>query len=90
MYDGAISSGCAARPIGTRAPEPVLTLLSLRGQAREMTRYQEDEAHLQGPAIGEISGRAAAFLKLAAAHATEPLAAPGQLSETSRSASDAW
>jgi hypothetical protein len=40
---------------------------------------------------GEIFGRSAAFLKLAAARATAPaetLAAPGQLSETSRSASD--
>jgi hypothetical protein len=36
------------------------------------------------------AGRAAAFLKLAAARATEPLAALGQLSATSRSASDAW
>jgi hypothetical protein len=74
-------------------PEPVLALLSLPAQAWEMTRYQEYEAHLQGPATGEIFGRAAAFLKLAAARATEPaeaLAAPGQLSETSRSASDAW
>jgi hypothetical protein len=35
----------------------------------------------------------APFLKLAAARATEPaeaLGAPGQLSEASRSASDAW
>jgi hypothetical protein len=40
---------------------------------------------------GEIFGRAAALLKLAAARATAPagtLAAPDQLSETSRSASD--
>jgi len=61
-------------------PEPVLAPLSLRGQAREMTRYQDCEARLQGRATGEIVGRAAAFLKLAAARAREPaeaLAAPG-------------
>jgi hypothetical protein len=72
-------------------PEPVLASLSLRGQAREMTRYQDYEAHLQDRTTGEIFGRSAAFLKLAAARATAPaetLAAPGQLSETSRSASD--
>jgi hypothetical protein len=72
-------------------PEPVLASLSLRGQAWEMTRYQDYEAHLQDRTTGEIFGRSAAFLKLAAARATAPaetLAAPGQLSETSRSASD--
>jgi hypothetical protein len=72
-------------------PEPVLASLSLRGRAWEATRYQDYEAHLQGRTTGEIFDRSAAFLKLAAARATAPaetLAAPGQLSETSRSASD--
>ena len=57
----------------------------------KMTRYQDYEAHLQDRTTGEIFGRAAALLKLAAARATAPaetLAAPDQLSETSRSASD--
>jgi hypothetical protein len=72
-------------------PEPVLASLSLCGQEREMTRYQDYEAYLQNRTTGEIFGRAAALLKLAAARATAPaetLAAPDQLSETSRSASD--
>jgi hypothetical protein len=74
-------------------PEPVLASLSLRGQEWETTRYQDYEAHLQGRTTGEIFGRAAAFLKLAAARATAPAedpAAPGQLRAASRSASDGW
>jgi hypothetical protein len=57
-------------------PEPVLASLSLRGQAREMTRYQDYEAHVQDRTTGEIFGRLAAFLKLAAARATEPRGNP--------------
>jgi hypothetical protein len=48
-------------------PEPALTPLSPRGRAWEMTRYRAYQDHLAGHTIGETFGRAAAFLKLAAA-----------------------
>ena len=51
-------------------PEPALTSLPPRGQAWEMTRYRGYQAHLAGHTIGETFGRAAEFLKLAAANAT--------------------
>ena len=47
-------------------PEPALAPLAPRGRAWEMTRYLAYQAHLAGHPIGEIFGRAAAFLKLAA------------------------
>jgi hypothetical protein len=47
-------------------PEPALASLAPRGQAWQMTRYLAYQAHLAGHPIGEIFGRAAAFLKLAA------------------------
>jgi hypothetical protein len=50
-------------------PEPALTSLPPRGQAWEMTRYQAYQAQLAGHTIGETFGRAAGFLKLAAANA---------------------
>jgi hypothetical protein len=53
-------------------PEPLLASLSQRGQEWEMTRYQDYEAHLQGRTTGEIFGRAAAFLNLAAARVMAP------------------
>ena len=49
-------------------PEPVLGSLSSRSQAWEMTRYRAYQAQLAGRAIGETFGRAAEFLKLAAAN----------------------
>jgi len=49
------------------APEPALASLSPRGRAWEMTRYRAYRAHLAGRIIGEVFGRAAAFLKQAAA-----------------------
>ncbi len=51
-------------------PEPTLASLTPRGQAWEMTRYRAYQAQLAGHTIGEIFGRAAAFLKLTAAKAT--------------------
>ena len=51
-------------------PEPTLASLPPRGKAWEMTRYRAYEAQLAGHTIGEIFGRAAAFLKLASAKAT--------------------
>jgi hypothetical protein len=51
-------------------PEPALTWLAPRGQAWEMTRYRAYQAHLAGQTIGEVFGRAVAFLTLAAANAT--------------------
>jgi hypothetical protein len=50
-------------------PEPPLGSLPPRGQAWETTRYRAYQAHLAGHTIGETFGRAAAFLKLAAANA---------------------
>ena len=51
-------------------PEPALASLPPRGQAWEMTRYRAYEAQLEGHTVGEIFGRAAAFLELVAAKAT--------------------
>jgi hypothetical protein len=48
-------------------PEPAMASLAPRGQAWEMTRYQAYQAQLAGHTIGETFGRAAKFLKLAAA-----------------------
>ena len=50
-------------------PEPALASPSPRGQAWEMTRYRAYQAHLAGQTLGEVFGRAAAFLKQAAANA---------------------
>jgi hypothetical protein len=47
-------------------PEPEVVSLAPRGRAWEMTRYEAYEAHLAGRAIGEVFGRASAFLNLAA------------------------
>ncbi len=49
-------------------PEPALPSLSPRGQVWEMTRYQAYQVRLAGHTIGETFGRAAEFLKLAAAN----------------------
>jgi hypothetical protein len=54
-------------------PEPLLASLSRQGQEWEMTRYQDYAAHLQGRSTGEIFGRAAAFLNLAAARVMAPV-----------------
>jgi hypothetical protein len=48
-------------------PQPALGSLPPRGQAWEMTRYQAYQTQLAGHTIGETFGRAAEFLKLAAA-----------------------
>ena len=50
-------------------PKPAVTSLSPRGHAWEMTRYRAYQANLAGRTIREIFGRAAEFLKLAAAEA---------------------
>src|SRR5260370_1790398 len=50
-------------------PEPALASLAPRGQAWEMTRYRAYQAQLAGHTTGETFGRAAKFLKLAAANA---------------------
>jgi hypothetical protein len=49
--------------------EPPLASLPPRGQAWETMRYRAFQAQLAGHTIGETFGRAAAFLKLAAANA---------------------
>ena len=49
-------------------PDPALGSLPPRGQAWETTRYRAYQAHLAGHPIGETFGRAAEFLKLAAAN----------------------
>jgi hypothetical protein len=51
-------------------PEPSHASLSPRGQAWEMARYHAYQARLAGHTVGEVFGRAAAFLKVAAATAT--------------------
>jgi hypothetical protein len=57
-------TGWMWRPV----PESVLgSLPSTRGRAWEKTRYSAYQAQLAGHTIGETLGRAAAFLKLAAA-----------------------
>jgi hypothetical protein len=58
-------TGWAWKPV----PEPVLEQLSPRAKAWEMTRYRAYQAQLAGHTIGETFGRAAGFLKLAAANA---------------------
>ena len=57
------------------APEPALSPLPPRGQAWELTRYRAYQAHLAGHTIGEIFGRAADFLCVAAGKATSDLGA---------------
>ena len=47
-------------------PEPALAPLAPRGRAWEMTRYLAYQAHLAGHTIGEVFGRTAVFLQLAA------------------------
>jgi hypothetical protein len=59
-------TGWTWRPV----PEPALASLPPRGRAWEMTRHRAYQAHLAGHTIGETFGRAAEFLKLAAASAT--------------------
>jgi hypothetical protein len=49
--------------------EPPLASLPPRGQAWEAMRYRSYQAQLAGHTIGETFGRAAEFLKLAAANA---------------------
>jgi hypothetical protein len=51
-------------------PEPAIASLPRRAQQWEMTRYRAYQAQLAGHTIGQIFGRAAAFLNLAAAKAT--------------------
>ncbi len=61
--------GCVMAWVWKTVPEPELASLPPRGQAWEMTRYRSYEAQLAGHTVGETFGRAAAFLKLAAAEA---------------------
>lgn len=49
-------------------PNPALASLPPRAQSWEMTRYRAYQAHLAGHTIGEIFGRAVAFLELTAAN----------------------
>lgn len=51
-------------------PLPALGWLPPRAQAWEMARYRAYQAQLAGRTVGEIFGRAVAFLTLAAANAT--------------------
>ena len=60
-------SGCGS------LPEPPLESVSARGRAWEMSRYQAYKGQLAGHTIGEVFGRAAAFLKLAAADSPSAL-----------------
>jgi hypothetical protein len=51
-------------------PEPALAWLPPRGRAWEKTRYRAYETRMAGHTVGEVFGRAAEFLKLAAAKET--------------------
>jgi len=51
-------------------PAPVLTPLTPRGQAWEMTRYEAYQRHLAGHTIGETFGGPTRFLNMVAADAT--------------------
>jgi hypothetical protein len=51
-------------------PEPSCGSLSPHGKEWELARYRAYQAQLAGHAVGETFGRAAAFLKLAAASTT--------------------
>ena len=53
----------------TSMPEPALVSLPPRARSWEMTRYRAYQAQLAGHTIGEIFGRAVAFLELTAASA---------------------
>ncbi len=50
-------------------PEPALASLSPRARSWEVRRYRAYQAQLAGHTIGEIFGRAVAFLELTAANA---------------------
>jgi anti-sigma B factor antagonist len=50
-------------------PEPALTRLGPRGQAWEMSRYRAYQEYLAGRTVGQIIGRAAAFVMLTGANA---------------------
>jgi len=60
-------------------PEPALASLPPRGQVWEMARHRAYEDQLAGHIVGEIFGRAAAFLEMVAAKATlvTDISAPG-------------
>jgi hypothetical protein len=60
-------AGWTWRPV----PEPALSWLPARAQAWEMTRYEAYQGQLAGCTIGETFGRAAAFLTLTAANASD-------------------
>jgi hypothetical protein len=73
-------------------PKPALGCLPARGQAWELTRHRAYETQLAGRTIGEPFGRAAAFLKLAAAQASIDLevSAEGGHEPGASPASVAW
>lgn len=52
-------------------PEPIMAAQPPRGREWELTRYEAYQSHLAGHTIGETFGRAAGFLRLAAASAPE-------------------
>ena len=66
-------SGADERPVTgwtwKSVPEPALASLPPRAQSWEMTRYRAYQDQLAGHTIGEIFGRAVAFLELTAANA---------------------
>jgi hypothetical protein len=56
-------------------PEPPLAALLPRGREWELARHRAYQAHLAGRPVGETFGRAAAFLRLTAAHAAAEISA---------------
>jgi hypothetical protein len=71
---GAAIPGTGGGPVKgwtwTPAREPALASLPARARSWEMARYRAYQADLVGHPIGEIFGRAVAFLQLTAANAT--------------------
>jgi len=51
-------------------PEPDLESLSPRGQEWELERYRAYHEYLAGHQVGQVFGRATAFLRLAAARSS--------------------
>jgi hypothetical protein len=74
IWPGGSPSGSAGGRITAwtwkSVPKPALGYLPARGRAWELTRHRAYEAQLADRTIGESFGRAAVFLKLAAAQAS--------------------
>lgn len=79
IQPAAVRAGSRDHPVTAwtwkSVPEPALEPLPPRARAWEMTRYRAYDAYLAGRPVGEIFGRASAFLQLTAAKAAAVTAA---------------